>query len=74
MGRGSASRILLHRMTETEFRDALLLLDSATALLRRGDRGLGWNPTALRELRRLTLEFDLLRVRLSQIPSELERN
>jgi hypothetical protein len=59
-------------MTETEFRDALRLLDSATALLLRGDTA--WDTGELRELRRLSLEFDLLRVRLSQIPAESRRN
>jgi hypothetical protein len=59
-------------MTETEFRDALRLLDSATDLLRRGDTA--WETSELRELRRLALQFDLLRVRLSQTPAEARRN
>jgi hypothetical protein len=59
-------------MTETEFRDALRLLDSATALLRRDDAT--WEMSELRELRRLALQFDLLRVRLSQAPAEGLRN
>jgi hypothetical protein len=59
-------------MTETEFRDALRLLDSATALLHRDDAA--WETGELRELRRLSLEFDLLRVRLSQSPAEFRRN
>lgn len=59
-------------MTETEFRDALRLLDSATALLHRDETP--WDASELRELRRLALEFDLLRARLRQVPAELQRN
>ena len=59
-------------MTATEYRDTLRLLDSATSLLRR--EASAWNATELRALRRLTLEFDLLRVRLTQSPAELLRN
>jgi hypothetical protein len=59
-------------MTDAEFRAALQLLDCAATLLHRRDRPP--QPQFLQELRRLTVEFDLLRVRLRQTPPESERN
>lgn len=59
-------------MTDAEYRDALELLDSATTLLDR----LHVTPQQelVRELRRLTVEFDLLKVRLGQPAANLQRN
>lgn len=59
-------------MTDAEFREALELLDSAHALLRCDYRPN--HPAFMQELRRLTMEFDLLRMRLRQAPAESCRN
>lgn len=61
-------------MTEAEFRDALRLLDSATALLHQRPAETRARTKTLRRLRELTVQFDLLRVRLRQAPVELQRN
>ncbi|MEY4938948.1 MAG: hypothetical protein RIQ93_683 [Verrucomicrobiota bacterium] len=60
-----------HHMTAANVRDALLLLDSAIAILNRPRR----TPTQLsRELRVLSIQFDLLRLRLGESDSVLLRN
>lgn len=59
-------------MTDANLRDALKLLDTAVSLLRR-DRTK--TPEQLRrELRILSLEFDLLRLRLGQPAAHEARN
>ena len=58
-------------MTLTDYRDALRLLESAIALIESKQtrrRHLG------RRLRDLSLEADLLRVRLGQAPASSQRN
>jgi hypothetical protein len=63
---------LQHDMTESNLRDAFDLLDSAIDLLHNDRRR---SPEEFRrELRALTLEFDLLRVRLRQPAAEELRN
>lgn len=59
-------------MTDAEYRDALQLLDSATTLLER----LHTTPPCelTRELRRLSVEFDLLKLRIGQPNTNLQRN
>ena len=59
-------------MTDADYRDALELLDDAATLLQR----LHATPQAqlVRELRRLSLELDLLKVRLGQSDALLQRN
>ena len=58
-------------MTAANYREALQLLDSAIALLRRSSR-----PTrcSRRELREVSRQFDLLRARLGQPQPERQRN
>lgn len=58
-------------MTAADFRDALHLLDSAIALLRRSPRP---SENSRRELRELSVQFDLLRARLGQPQPEWQRN
>jgi hypothetical protein len=58
-------------MTLTDYRDALRLLESAIALIESKQahrRHLG------KRLQRLSLEADLLRVRLRQAPARSQRN
>jgi hypothetical protein len=59
-------------MSYAHYRETLRLLDSAMALLRRtrkGDR-----QHIQRELRSLSRQLDLLRVRFGQPPAYLQRN
>lgn len=59
-------------MTPSDFRDVLRLLDSALGLFER--RGFE-DPVALqRELRAVSLELDLFRVRRAQPAATLQRN
>ena len=58
-------------MTAANVRDALLLLDSAIAILNRPRQ----SPTQLRrELEALSIEFDLLRLRMGEPDCVLQRN
>lgn len=67
-------KLPLHSMTETEFHDALRLLDTATSLLHdRSEETIG-RTELLQRVRELMVQFDLLRVRLAQAPVELQRN
>jgi hypothetical protein len=60
-----------HTMTPANVRDALLLLDSAIEILNRPRQ----TPAQLRrELQALSIEFDLLRLRLGEPDSALLRN
>ena len=59
-------------MTETEFRHALQLIDSATRLLQQHDPAAQDRLRA--ELRRLALKLDLLRAQVTQAPVESRRN
>jgi hypothetical protein len=59
-------------MTHADFRDTLHLLDSAIALLHPGRTA---DPEAIRrQLRTLSLEFDLLRERLGRTTADVQRN
>lgn len=59
-------------MTPSDFRDVLRLLDSALHLFRRGRFE---HPASLqRELRAVSLELDLFRVRRRQPATTLQRN
>jgi hypothetical protein len=57
-------------MTDTDYREALRLLDSALRLLDRRR-----HPRAIqRRVRSLSIEFDLLRARRGQPPAAWQRN
>ena len=57
-------------MTEQEYRHALHLLNTALALFERSDR-----PASIRrQLRALSLELDLLRAGIRQVPARTARN
>ena len=58
-------------MTLTDYRDALRLLESAIALI---ESKQVQRLHVGRRLRRLSLEADLLRVRLQQAPASSRRN
>jgi hypothetical protein len=59
-------------MTPSDFRDVLRLLDSALSLF---ERRWSEHPASLqRELRAVSLELDLLRIRLGQPAVALRRN
>ncbi len=59
-------------MTETNYLDAIALIDRATALLKA--RKVVPPVTLMYELRRLQRALDALRVQIGQSPPELRRN
>ncbi len=67
-------RAVRSSMTEAEFRDALRLIDFASTLLHHRSGGARSRAELLRRVRELMVQFDLLRVRLAQAPTESQRN
>lgn len=59
-------------MTETDYRDALRLLDSALQAV--GQQDSARTSRLRRRIRALSLQVDLLRARLLQPPARLQRN
>jgi len=59
-------------MTDTDYRDALRLLDSALHAV--GQQDSARTTRLRRRIRALSLQVDLLRARLLQPPARLQRN